>query len=457
MSMRPINIQCKWRQAALGLALLSALLCGIPGTSKAGPGQPPVLQILKGSQGQLAKDSSALVSDTLFFDHAYDTVLIKPYLVRNTITFRIDPYSPYALQGNFTATIRLALTVTAANGDTSTVDTSLTVRYNKDSLVLDQDRYLFSNAYTVKVKILDRSTDAGWDVWKVLQLENELQSFPQYIFTCASDTIQSATHAALDSAATADELPVNWTTVVGADQYDIEWTYIDSSALAKSLYGNPASPDPALIFDNNSSRVTVAGLMYNIPLFYDGAGTLFFRVRPVQLQAGGGRTEGHWSSDHRAAGSFYFKGHQRKLNWQSTTSYAEEGKRKSVLQYYDGSLRGRQTVTKDNTTNTTIVSESYYDYQGRPVIQVLPAPTFGNVIRYSQNFNLGLNGAYDKSDFDTLPDPSQYCSTGANAMRTDSGASLYYSPTNPEKDTGTLSPKWSMCRTIPAGSAGKAG
>jgi hypothetical protein len=45
-----------------------------------------------------------------------------------------------------------------------------------------------------------------------------------------------------------------------------------------------------------------------------------------------------------------------------------------------------------------------------PVIQVLPAPTLDNVIRYSQNFNIGINGsAYDKDNFDYLVSPSAYC------------------------------------------------
>src|ERR1700754_1845870 len=264
------------------LAFVVGICCMTPALL-AGPGQSPVIQVLDGSQGQLAKDSFNIVSDTMFFDHAFDAALVKPYLVRNTITFRIDPYSTYALQGDFTATIKLELTRTAADGSTSILDTALTVRYSKDSLVTDQDRYLFSNSYTVKVKVLDRQSNVSWDVWKCLKLENELQSFPVYSFHCDSDTILSVAHASLDSATTTDELPVTWSAVTGADQYDIEWTYIDSSALKNPLhlYGNPG-PDPALIFDNNASRVTITGTSYNIPIFYDGTGTLFFRVRPFQ-------------------------------------------------------------------------------------------------------------------------------------------------------------------------------
>lgn len=53
------------------------------------------------------------------------------------------------------------------------------------------------------------------------------------------------------------------------------------------------------------------------------------------------------------------------LNWQSSVSFVEEGKRKAAVQYYDGSLENRQTVTKDNTTKTTIVAENFYDNQDR--------------------------------------------------------------------------------------------
>ncbi|MBN9381989.1 MAG: RHS repeat protein, partial [Chitinophagaceae bacterium] len=421
------------------LPALILVLCAAVDPVKTFGIQPPVLQVLDGSLGQLSKDSFNIVSDTLFFDPSYNSMLDKHYMVRNTVRLRINPYSPYFLKRTFSATLRLEIAKTDVNGTVTTFDTSLTVRYNKDSLIRDGDSYLFSNAYRVKVKVIDRQTDANWDVWKSLTLENELQSFPVFTFDCSKDTINSVSHATLDSNSVTDELPVNWTQVTSADQYDLEWTYIDSSALKspRHLYGDPANPDATLIFGNSSSRVTITGTSYNIPLLYDGTGTLFFRVRPVQLQAGGGRSEGHWHSDKQTPGSFYFKGHQRNLNWQSTATFAEEGKRKVVVQYYDGSLRGRQTVTKDNTTNTTVVSESFYDYQGRPVIQVLPSPTFSNVIKYSQNFNLGLNGnAYDKRDFDTLADPSQYCNSGANAMGTGSGSSQYYSTANPDRDTG---------------------
>jgi hypothetical protein len=80
--------------------------------------------------------------------------------------------------------------------------------------------------------------------------------FRNTLFPVQADAIQSVSNAALPSITTADELPVSWANNIAADEYDLEWTYIDSSALASGRYGNPSTPDPLLIFDNNASRVT---------------------------------------------------------------------------------------------------------------------------------------------------------------------------------------------------------
>ena len=269
-------------------------------------------------------------------------------------------------------------------------------------------------------------------------VENQLVPYPVFTFSCTENTIQSVAMESLDYDTGSDEIMVSWGNVVEADKYDLEWTYIDSVAMVSGNYNTGGNPDPVKIFDNSASRATLTGTQYKIPLLYDGSGSLFFRVRPVQEPAPGLRIEANWSSEYSGGlGRFDFAGHQRNLNWQSTISYAEDGKRKVVMQYFDGSLRSRQTVTKDNTTNTTVVAESIYDYQGRPVIQVLPAPTMDNIVKYSQNFNLGLNGsAYDYTHFDDIIDSSYYCIASAEAMKIDSGAARYYSTENPLSDSG---------------------
>src|SRR5690606_11943432 len=76
-----------------------------------------------------------------------------------------------------------------------------------------------------------------------------------------------------------------------------------------------------------------------------------------------------------------------------------------------------------------------YDYQGRPAIQVLPAPTLNSIIKYRDNFNSGLNDAeYDKGNYDYIADPSAFLAASAKEMSRNSGASQYYSPGNPDPD-----------------------
>ena len=61
-----------------------------------------------------------------------------------------------------------------------------------------------------------------------------------------------------------------------------------------------------------------------------------------------------------------------KKNWQYQASFAEDGKKKEVVSYFDGSLRNRQTVTQLTSDRNTLVAETIYDSQGRATVQVLP-------------------------------------------------------------------------------------
>ena len=226
---------------------------------------------------------------------------------------------------------------------------------------------------------------------------------------------------------TPDELPLSWTLPNnngGNNGVQLEWSWVENEM--RSYYSTYE-----LLFRSNSSRLDLplSATSYNIPLYYDGAGQLFCRLREINILSGGTLTYGPWS----AVDSFAFGGHNNNLNWQVTTSYAEEGKRKAVMQYYDGSLRQRQTVTKDNTTNTTLSAETFYDGQGRPAIQVLPAPGISSIIAYTQSLNL-FNGQGSDCDpassFDLQP--TAIPTAAIPSMQTAGGAALYYSANNPE-------------------------
>lgn len=417
------------------ILLLIGFIC-TAALARAGDGGGVVARaILDGSKNQVRKDSSVTVQDSAFFNAAAIGV-DTGYQVQNVITLKINEASNVYMRTAFE--VKVKLLISYSNGaDTASVIKDFTVTYDTGNVYNARNNFVFYGGRKVTVKVLEvDSNGANWNVSSVLMIENQLTAKPKYIFSC-SNTVSNITVNPSGNP-NADELPVSWTAIRGADQYDLEWTYIDTSALKRYKKTN-GDFDPALIFYNNSTRVSTTANAYNIPLMYDNNGMLFIRVRPVQVGKANAVLAAIWSSDASLAGmgQYAFSGHERPLNWQSSISFAEEGKRKVVTQYFDGSLRSRQTVTKDNTNNKTIVAETFYDHQGRPAIQVMPAPSFQNVIQYTAGFNRSINNPeYYKSDFDSLVSPDMYCDAHGKEMVDSSGASLYYSANNPNKTIG---------------------
>lgn len=394
------------------------------------------------SGNQIHKDSSSTVSDTVYFNST-----LKPtqtaFTVRNLISFSINELGNFTLPDTFKISVQFKVYFTKDVSGTATQDSSalitLTIDYNKNNHYDHKAIYTFTGGYRAQVKITQVTVITGTlsDFQNALLLENEIDVTREYQFTCSNNAVQTIS-LDTNTVRTEGELHVSWPQERAADEYDLEWTYVDTSAVANYYKtGSTTIFDPKKVFTNNASRVSIAKEDYMIPMLFDNQGLLFCRVRAVQVKSNGQRMESAWSSDYtNGLGQYTFKGHQDSLNWQSTTSFAEEGKRKSVVQYFDGSLRGRQTVTKDNTTDTTIVAETYYDHQGRPVVQVLPTPSLSSIIKYTPKFN-ALNGAeYDKDHYDGNLQDSCYCTQGAPAFDSAYGAAKYYSSNNQLVNTG---------------------
>ena len=425
-------------QRKRALWLVALILLMTVGNSFAQTGSVRILRnILDGSKGQLFRDSTATVQDSLYFNPALISKLDTPYQVKNILTFKVNEYSNVYLPAQFSVILNTWVIYTRPDFTIDSVNKLFTINYDAAGSYTNRSSFVFGNAHKVTVKVVTVAvTGAPLRVLNALMLENEMQVRPVYKLSCTDDAVKSISASSTPNTDSTDELTVTWPATAGVDVYDLEWTYVDSSAYTSGRYGNPVRP--ALLFLNNASRVTIADNTYRIPLLYDNGGILFFRVRAVQEKSRVNRLETAWSSDYTGGlGRYDFTGHQRKLNWKTTIRYAEGGKRKASVEYYDGSLRSRQTVIEDNSTNKTTVAESFYDYQGRPVIQVMPAPSLNSVIKYSPRFNSALNGAeYDKTNYDRLNSPSESLTASAAAMSSSTGANQYYSANNPEKSTG---------------------
>ncbi|MBX2887990.1 MAG: LysM peptidoglycan-binding domain-containing protein [Ferruginibacter sp.] len=406
---------------------------------------PVVTKPILGSQGQFLVNTESYAKDIKYFSLSVaNRNAIQNNSILNMVGVGIDEQSNYYIRSNFSVTVTLQITTYDNNESaTGTYNKTFTVNYDTaaGAKYKSLDYTTYSNAFALRAKII--SIDSGnvnWPVSNVLKVENQLTATRDYLFNCnlALDGINTTLSASNNELATAWTQP-SLDNNAGVTEYDLEWAWIDEGAIAGYKNGNNFVQD--LIFTNNATRVSISGSSYNIPLLYDDTGRIFIRVRPVQLRTDGQRIEGKWSwilndANQPAESSnpvFYaFYGHEDKLNWQVSTGFAEEGKRKSVIQYFDGSLRSRQTVTKDNTSNTTVVAESFYDYQGRAVLQVLPAPTLNTAIAYVKNFNqaIGYN-EYPKSVYDKLDAGATVCGNPAKPFNTDFGTANYYSAKNP--------------------------
>nr|WP_315252457.1 polymorphic toxin type 43 domain-containing protein [uncultured Flavobacterium sp.] len=244
-----------------------------------------------------------------------------------------------------------------------------------------------------------------------------------------------------NTAATA--VTIGWGALAGAVEYELEWTWVDNYNAASSTA--ITAPQDILFtdrnFDLNNTRIVVkanpTANAYEIPQIYS-RGYLLYRIRGIGRNPANENAKvfGNWSSGTTAKVTvadwlhkITIAEHESTKNWQFQASYAEDGKKKEVVSYFDGSLRNRQTVTKINTSNTAVVGEVIYDTQGRPAIEVLPTPTADNTIHYYPNYNLfNPTTKYSNKNFDY---DSNACVTNTASMdNTVSGSSKYYSSNN---------------------------
>ncbi|PXY46481.1 RHS repeat-associated core domain-containing protein [Flavobacterium hydrophilum] len=243
--------------------------------------------------------------------------------------------------------------------------------------------------------------------------------------------------------ANATAIKIEWTALTGAIEYELEWTWVDNYSETNSTAVTPPQniPFTERNFDLNNTRIVIkangSANNYDIPQIYS-KGYLLYRIRGIGRNATNenAKTYGTWSSGTGAKttvadwpNQITIAEHENNKNWQFQASYAEDGKKKEVVSYFDGSLRNRQTVTKINSDNVAIVGEVIYDTQGRPAIEILPTPAQDNTIHYFPNYNLfNATTRYSNKNFDYGPNS---CTTATASMtNTVSGASRYYSANN---------------------------
>jgi YD repeat-containing protein len=365
--------------------------------------------------------------------------------IKNIVTLSLNEESSTFLPAGFSDTVTVKIDYGSSPTSTSTLTQNLIVTYNPlGGMSYNPRNYLnFTGAQFVRLTVLAikpsvTTLSNGVNPNSLLALQDEMLVWRTFTLSSTAGALTPTLQMTPPpSSPVPDGLPVSWSLPAadtpGNTGYQLEWTWLESELAANYVQNGALSYN--LLFQNNFTRVDLPLNIasYTIPLFYDGIGKLYFRVRAVNYSASGSGTFGPYS----AIDSFAFNGHNNNMNWQVQSAYAEQGKRKTVMNYYDGTLRQRQSVAKDNTTNTTVTAETFYDGQGRVAIQVLPAPGINSIVAYTQNLNL-FNGQAANTDPAALFDlqPISMTVDTTPAMQADTGAALYYSPSNHELAAG---------------------
>jgi len=322
---------------------------------------------------------------------------------------------------NETTSIVYTITLKKYDNSTQVVTDTLTVYYRNPFPYKDLDVNEYPNCKSASLTVVSSPANIQDDIVLELQV-----TYPRYDI---NDSIRTPSVIQRRYISETNELLVTWEYLDGADEYDLEWLFVDNPSMS-----NNVSYDFA-----NATRITTSNNYYKIPLAYP-KGNILCRVRGRGTYVNGEHYPvfGPWSfttpsdsiiPDSNHICRYDFAGLEDSLTWQYTAVYAEDGKRKEVITFYDGSLRSRQEVTVLNTDSIAVVGETFYDHIGRQALQALPSPTPSRGIRYYGTNGMAVgqfNGYFPKSqyDYDITLSHNQMFPTNA-------GSALYYSSNNP--------------------------
>jgi RHS repeat-associated protein len=417
--------------------------------------------------------TASLVSGTRKFEAFCDKNL------RNAVLFEIDHDNHEVLHTkSFKVRADVSIVIWKYTGGSGSrlqaqapISQTLELDYRNDNVYHDKKLIEYSGAdagYKIEVEINNVTIIEGDAPYKI-KMKTDILVDRYYDYDPLATIPSHFTFSTPSYSSTTGLLTVDWNYIYSNSsssssgvitrpiEYDLEWIHIDNLAWKAQSAIDFNSTE----FKNKATRVTVKekDSYYNIPMLID-SGYIIYRVRGKWRTPHDNYTSlvpGEWTIRDNActtncklsnsaypASSIYLHAasHEPKLNWQYSMSFAEDGKSKAVISYFDGGLRSRQTVEKliknrlstgytCDFEHTTRVSETFYDYLGRPAISTLPVPSDKQKIEYNRMFNTYTTGGqefmYDRKYFDAN---SGACLTTAMPMSKASGASKYYSPSH---------------------------
>ncbi|MES2061784.1 MAG: RHS repeat-associated core domain-containing protein [Bacteroidota bacterium] len=412
------------------------------------------------------------VRDEKFGNAAFDYSKFQTLSKQAFVSLRVGdiPSAMLSAASGSVLTFQVDVTITPyndlANPDVAgaPVTTTLTVTYNKDKGTTFKgiDTYeLTGGAYRMKIAITDvRCPEITATVTKAnikgLQLEANVVINRKYILQ-ASGVVDVGAFTVLSTLrATAKQLNIACQ-AIGAEDFDIELATLDNgseftSTINGMLANSQTLTDTQLdqLFLNNATRVAAAPLTkdHTFSLIFDND-YVVVRTRTVNFDAAGNRITGNWKYKCKKDGGatesytiFNNVWNDSQKNWQYAAAFAENGKSKETISYFDGSLRNRQTVSIVNTEtgSTPVVQEDIYDQFGRKAASVLPAPVLDTdpanpSLHYFENFNQNNDASPKPYSIADIAGLAGDCEVLPKKMSNGFGAAKYYSSGNPFQST----------------------
>lgn len=422
-------------RAFVALLFTGISFCGYAGKEKFSAESPESVTIIDASQ----IGSQLLVTDSRFNNDNYDKEkAIYSCRVMLHLGDRIDNEV-----GNYSAEIDVNVTFTLEGGGEVVESATLSVNYSAEANYKALDVASFDvkcSSMTVEITGINESASSNPNMFQP-ELTAEINVERYYDFETTNIVAQVAPNYNTEL----KYLDVDWIGLSNAEEYDLEWTWIDNTNADGSSQPIENITLTKDVFRNNATRITTKRTNYQIPAVYE-RGVILYRIRAVGTHNNtpGLYKYGEWNYEVGEGVSLsgctqceeIETGHGEGINWQYSVVYAEEGKSKNAITYFDGSLRNRQAQTKLNTSKEAVVTEVIYDELGRPAVQVMPAPTSQAKIDFNPTFTKNTNSTpYTFRDM-APSDVEGSCAPVAGAMSNSGGAAKYYSSANDSVDFG---------------------
>lgn len=362
-----------------------------------------------------------------------DTSILSTISVKNFILFEISDHDNLYKNAAINQTITMQVERWSITGAYTSSNETLDISYNPAAGTIFNARKFvsYTDAHRIKITVLTQPTSNLFLKLSANIIVDRIYKFK----TFNRHNPQAISPKQMDATFGNNEIKFSWVDLYGSDEYDLEYTYYAENSNQLNFTSNYVHFN--WLFNNNASRITTNNNFASIQLSYP-KGYIFYRIRGAHYDQNGVRETTKWSSDtispNISLNTFTSKltigtnSLEPNLNWQVSRSFAEEGKNIASINYFDGSLRTRQSVNELRYEGKVMVGSSLYDNIGRPVIDLLPYPDTGATIKYKSGIlkksnatNIGVN------DYDGVE-----CLNSSYSIQLSEtvGSGEYYSPNN---------------------------